>query len=223
MKKLQLTCRLVLLVVIALLGLQTEAYAEQLDNSVKECLENPEKCNETDATTDNNTMTNDQKTENVGLTIWDFFKMIFATIFVVVLLYFMLKFLNKKSNTYKSTQLVENLGGTSLGGNRSIQVVKVGGRLLVVGVGESIQLLKEIDQKDEYDQLISDYNNKMEQLVQPSDIVTKVMNKAKNSAYFQKNEGEAFQSVLKKQLDELSKGRKKVLDEIEKKGSDKNE
>ena len=35
-------------------------------------------------------------TSSVGLTFWDFVKMIFATVFVVGLLYFVLKFVNKK-------------------------------------------------------------------------------------------------------------------------------
>ena len=44
----------------------------------------------------------------------------------------------------KSTQLVENLGGNRLGANRSVQLIKVGERLFVVGVGENIQLLKKL-------------------------------------------------------------------------------
>ena len=41
--------------------------------------------------------------------------MIFATVFVVGLLYSVLKFVNKKGRLFKSTQLIENLGGTTLG------------------------------------------------------------------------------------------------------------
>ena len=73
--------------------------------------------------------------------------MIFATVFVVGLLYFVLKFVNKNGRLFKSTQLIENLGGTALGANRSVQLIKVGNRLLIVGVGENIQLLKEIEDR----------------------------------------------------------------------------
>ena len=52
-------------------------------------------------------------TSSVGLTLWDFVKMIFATVFVVGLLYFVLKFVNKKGRLFKSTQLIENLGGNN--------------------------------------------------------------------------------------------------------------
>jgi flagellar protein FliO/FliZ len=205
---------------IALLGFQSEAYAEQLNTSVKDCIENPENCKETTPAVEEGTGSNASTNGEVGITVWDVFKMILATIFVVALLYIILKFINKKNRSYQSTQLVENLGGTSLGTNRSVQIVKIGNRLLIVGVGENIQLLKEIDDSEEYHQIISDYNNRMEQLVQPSDIVTKVLQRTKKSST-SVTEGNHFQSLLKNQLDEIKKGRKKLYEEMEKKGSDK--
>ena len=45
--------------------------------------------------------------------------------------------------------------GTTLGANRSVQLIKIGNQLLIVGVGENIQLLKEIDDEQEYEQIIS--------------------------------------------------------------------
>ncbi|HAQ06912.1 MAG TPA: flagellar biosynthesis protein FliZ, partial [Bacillus bacterium] len=133
---------------------------------------------------------------------------------------FLLRFINKKSMSYKSSQLVENLGGTSLGANRSIQIVKAGNRLLIVGVGENIQLLKEIDDSEEYSQIIQEYNNKIEQLVQPSDIVTKFLKRANND---DGKDSTNFSALLKTQLNEMTSGRKKLLEEIQKKGSDRNE
>ena len=59
---------------------------------------------------------------------------------------------------------MENLGGNALGANRSVQVIKVGNRLLIVGVGENIQLLKEIEDGQEYEQIISEYNNQINQM-----------------------------------------------------------
>ncbi|MGS2776861.1 flagellar biosynthetic protein FliO [Robertmurraya sp. GLU-23] len=225
MQKGKLFFKVLLLVLIALLGSNQGAFAEQF-NSIKDCLEDESKCSEDqlkevenneETTTDNN-----ENTPSVGLTFWDFLKMIFATIFVIALLYTVLKFINKRSRSFSSNQLVENLGGTALGTNRSIQIVKIGNRVLVVGVGEDVKLLKEIDDEEEARQIIEDYNNRMDQLVQPSDIVTKLIERTRNMK--QSNRGEeasSFSSTLKAQLEELSKGRKKLLDELEKKGSDK--
>ncbi|MGG7618863.1 flagellar biosynthetic protein FliO [Bacillus coreaensis] len=225
MQKGKLFFKVLLLVLIALLGSNQGAFAEQF-NSIKDCLEDESKCSEDQLKeVENNeetTADNNENTPTVGLTFWDFLKMIFATIFVIALLYTVLKFINKRSRSFSSNQLVENLGGTALGTNRSIQIVKIGNRVLVVGVGEDVKLLKEIDDEEEARQIIEDYNNRMDQLVQPSDIVTKLIERTRNMK--QSNRGEevsSFSSTLKAQLEELSKGRKKLLDEMEKKGSDK--
>jgi flagellar protein FliO/FliZ len=212
------TASTILFLLAALISPVSMAYAEQLNTSVKDCLENPESCEEGQAgKTNNQSKATDTK---IGVTFMDFLRMILATVFVAGLLYFLLKFINKKTMSYKSSQLVENLGGTSLGANRSIQIVKAGNRLLIVGVGENIQLLREIDDPEEYSQVIQEYNNKMEQLVQPSDIVTKFIKRASKDG---SKESSTFSALLKQQLNDMASGRKKALEEIQKKGSEKDE
>ncbi|UQD51716.1 flagellar biosynthesis protein FliZ [Bacillus methanolicus] len=218
MQKLRLIGKVALLVLLALLGSRSWAFAEQVNNSVKDCIEHPDRCEE------NSVLNKHEKQSKaggdpVGLDMWDFFRMIFATLFVVVLLYFILKLINKKTMVYKRTQLIENIGGANLGGNRSIQMVKVGNRLLVVGVGENIQLLKEIDDPDEFRQIITEYNDKMEQLVQPSDFVTKVIQRTRKT-FAAKEDHSQFKMLLKKQLDELKNERKKFFEGMEQKGKD---
>ncbi|WP_232426219.1 flagellar biosynthetic protein FliO [Cytobacillus praedii] len=212
------TILLLLIIGIALLGLDAPAYAEQLNNSVRDCLEHPDACGD-DQTPTKQEEQGSAESSKVGINAWDVLKMILATAFVVALLYFLLKFINKRSKNYKSSRLIENLGGTALGTNRSVQLIKVGNRILIVGVGENIQLLKELTDSEECSQIISDYNEKMEQLVQPSDIVTKVLQRRKKSQS-NENKGNQFQSLLKQQLDNLNTDRQKLFDEMEKKGSD---
>ncbi|WP_445488234.1 flagellar biosynthetic protein FliO [Niallia sp. 03133] len=209
------------LLIIFLLGLNHQAYAEKLDNSVDEWLKDSNN-------TENKSEQNAEKkninnvSTSVGLTFLDFIKMIFATIFVVAIIYIILKFINKRNHVYKSSQIMENLGGATLGANRSIQIVKIGKRLLIVGVGENIQLIKEIDDESEYNEILETYNRKVDQLVQPSDIVTKVMHAVQKQPANIKNK-DSFAGYLKKQLQDISKERKELLKEIEKKGSEKNE
>lgn len=216
---------MIFFLVLALLGFQVQASAEQVNKSVKDCLEQPDACGEqqetkSDMSADGSDTNPTKAVSTVGLSIWDFIKMIFATVFVVALLYFVLKFVNKKGQLYKSSQLIENLGGTTLGANRSVQLIKVGKRILVVGVGENVQLIKEISDSREYDALLSAYNDKLDQLAQPGGIMAKVLKKAGGRSV--RIEGNSFQSLLKKQLGDLSDGRQKLYDEIEKeKGSDK--
>lgn len=214
------------LLIFVLIGLGNQAYAEQLDNSVHDMFENStsdeeESTKEEQDKTQKETNT-EQMSTNIGISFFDIAKMVFATVFVVALLYILLKFINKRNHSYKSSQLIENLGGTSLGANRSIQIVKLGKRLLVVGVGENIQLIKEIEDEAEYKEILEDYNRKMDQLIIPSDIVTKVMAKVNKTSVETKSK-EPFAAHLKKQLQEISHRRKEVLDEKEKKGSEKDE
>ncbi|WP_236694064.1 flagellar biosynthetic protein FliO [Sporosarcina globispora] len=218
---------LLLLFSIVLLGVQPLAQAEQLNNSVKECMENPDDCEKQETKESKESkpeqgQTDQYESGKIGLTLWDFLKMILATGFTIGLLYGLLKFINKKNKAYNRSQLVENLGGTSLGANRSVQLIKVGKRIFIVGVGENIQLLKEIDDSEEYSQINKEHNDKLEQLIRPSDIVTKVMKRT------QQTEGSKpgspnFSALLAIQLDDIKKGRKKLFDELERKGQKKDE
>ncbi|GAK02043.1 flagellar biosynthesis protein FliZ [Geomicrobium sp. JCM 19037] len=50
--------------------------------------------------------------------------------------------------------MLQNLGGIQLGQQKSVQVIRVGDRFFIVGVGDSIQLLDEIRDEDEIQQLV---------------------------------------------------------------------
>jgi flagellar protein FliO/FliZ len=218
---------LLLLFSIVLLGVQPLAQAEQLNNSVKECMESPEECGKQELKKSKDLKTAEGQAQQgesgkIGLTFWDFIKMILATGFTIGLLYALLKFINKKSKVYNRSQLVENLGGTALGSNRSVQLIKVGKRILVVGVGENIQLLKEIDNSEEYTQIIKEHNDKLELLIRPSDIVTKVIKRTQQTEE-NKEGSQNFAALLGTQLAEMKKGRKILFDELERKGQKKDE
>jgi flagellar protein FliO/FliZ len=154
---------------------------------------------------------------------FDFLNILFALFLVLTLLYVTLRFIKKKNQSYTTTRTMMNLGGTSLGGNRSVQLVKVGERLLVVGVGEDIQLLKEIDSKEEIEQILSGQQNEVQQMLQPTDLISKIIEQFRNFKDENRSEGNDFKSHLTKQLSEISKGRKKILQELEKKGKQDNE
>ncbi|WP_456275486.1 flagellar biosynthetic protein FliO [Bacillus sp. AK128] len=162
----------------------------------------------------------EEQLANNQFTFFDFLNLIFALFLVLMLLYVTLRFIKKKNQTYDSTKTMANLGGTSLGNNRSVQLVKVGDRILIVGVGENIQLLKEIDSEEEINRILSQQQQDVQQLLQPGDILTKIMDQFKSSKQKEKqeNQNQSFKSVLASQLSELSKGRKKLLDELDEKG-----
>ncbi|MCA1053523.1 flagellar biosynthetic protein FliO [Rossellomorea aquimaris] len=150
------------------------------------------------------------------VTFFDYVKMIFALIFVVALIYFLLKFINQKGRSFQQTKMINHLGGAPLGGNRSVQVVKVGNQVLVLGVGEDIQLLKEIADEQEKQEILSHYgdgNNGVQ--VAAKERISTLMTKIKGSQSV--SSSGSFQSHLKNQLEEMSKGRKRLLEDLKNK------
>ena len=76
-------------------------------------------------------------------------KLIFYTILIIVLIYALIKFLALRQKNLQPNQAIKLMGGTQLGNNKSLQLVKVGDQLLLLGVGDQITLLKEFLHEDE--------------------------------------------------------------------------
>ncbi|MCY8586897.1 flagellar biosynthetic protein FliO, partial [Bacillus haynesii] len=95
-----------------------------------------EKAKDKDKTEEKSSLKEEAETEppSPSVSIFDFVKMIGALLFVIFLIYALVKFMNKRNRLLKPFQYVENIGGTSLGQNKSVQLIKVGNRVLVVGV-----------------------------------------------------------------------------------------
>ncbi|OMI08285.1 flagella biosynthesis protein FliZ [Bacillus swezeyi] len=144
-----------------------------------------------------------------SVSIFDFVKMIGALLFVIFLIYALVKFMNKRNRLLKPFQYVENIGGTSLGQNKSVQLIKVGNRVLVVGVGENIQLLKEIDDEKEYEDILAQHEAAVSSKIEWQKWVDQV----KVPGAQKQGVKASFSESLKAQLSELkqnhAKGRKK--------------
>src|SRR5690625_7861512 len=80
--------------------------------------------------------------------------MIFALLLILALIFFLSKLFNKKNNNLHQLNMMENMGGISVGQNKSIQIVRIGTQFYVVGVGENIDLLKEITDENLQQELI---------------------------------------------------------------------
>ncbi|WP_100403052.1 flagellar biosynthetic protein FliO [Bacillus sp. FJAT-42315] len=188
------------------------AWAEPFNNNVKDCINNPEKCQQ-DVNTKEKQQSNkgNENVQAVGLSIWDFVKMIGALIFVVALIYFLLRFVNQKSRSYQKTKLIQHIGGTPLGGNRSVQIVKVGDRLLVLGVGEDIQLLKEISDREEYERFLQQYNDQVDQMLQPQDMMSNVLKKWKSDRTNADEDQKEFKQVFEDKLSHMKLSREKAI------------
>ncbi|MGD6775362.1 flagellar biosynthetic protein FliO [Sutcliffiella horikoshii] len=201
-----------LLVVALLFSLPMTGFANGLD-SVKDQYEEP-KIDQSEggliAPSAEEQEILEQKPPSVSF--FDFIKMIFALLFVLALLYGALKLINSR-NKLDSGRSVENIGGTNLGNNKSLQLVKVGNSVLVVGVGDSINLLKEITDEQEREQLIQSYRDRSENMTINSDKLSSMVEKFKGIK--KTNSKSSFSSLLQDQLGQLSKDRKKKLTEMD--------
>lgn len=137
-----------------------------------------------------------------------------ALAFVIFLLYMFLRFVGKRSQSFRSTQILQNIGGVPLGTNRSIQIIRVNDRILIVGVGESIHLLKEITDPEEVTKMIAQHQQKMESFDQPIDKVINLFKKDHRNEASTINEN-AFKQLLSKQLKDVQHTQKKLHDEVE--------
>lgn len=86
-----------------------------------------------------------------------FFKLFLALAVIIFMIYVLIRFIGNRSQSYQAHRTLQNIGGVHVGTNRSIQLVRVGNRVLVVGVAETIQLLKEINDQTEVDHILKDY------------------------------------------------------------------
>nr|WP_246238068.1 flagellar biosynthetic protein FliO [Alkalicoccus luteus] len=130
---------------------------------------------------------------------------------VLGLLYFVLKLVNKKAKNFSSTRGLVNAGGVGIGANKSVQLVKAGDRLLVLGVGDTVTLLKEITDEKEIEKLLAEERSDFSV---SKETVTGWFARKKENPYAADG-GDAFPSFLSKELDRVKQSHSKVKDALE--------
>ncbi|SDY71666.1 flagellar protein FliO/FliZ [Evansella caseinilytica] len=133
----------------------------------------------------------------------------FAALAVVIfLIYALLKFINKRSRSFRNHGMIENIGGVGLGSNRSVQIIRMGNHLYLVGVGENVQMLKEIDDAEEIEKILEDHQQ--EGLEQPVTKLTEWVRERLGSRPSSSVEGQAFRNLLDRELKEVKESQEKV-------------
>lgn len=183
-------------------------------NHVKDCLENEEDCTELEGTYLDEVDSEDQLEalgKNERSLPWLLFRMGIALLLVIALIYLSLRFLNKRQNLFQPMQALENLGGISVGQNKTIQVIRVGTKVYLIGVGDDVKLLKEIEDEDV-----------IETLMEKEQDQSFTANKILSTLFPKKNETEptktdhGFQKTLSAELEQLRRSRKELInDEVQ--------
>lgn len=180
-----------------------------------ECLENPELegCPSSETADDSQESPAAEEAEsNLSGTslVWNFLKLIFALVFVVALIYGLLKFFNQKNKLFNQNKTMENLGGMSLGPNRSIQSVRIGEQVFILGVGESVELIAEIT--DDHTKAV--LLKKEEQSTYPASLnLRKWSGKWKGNDRSNNSSSIQFQQLFENQLNDMKQKKKQAMDE----------
>ena len=195
------------------------------DNNAFFCIENPDQCDEEKAPVVE--PINDEEAEKtpVGLTAWDYIKTGFALVFVIGLLFALLKFINRKNRLYSKSQLMKNVGGISLGQHKSVQLIVVGDRYYLIGVGDDIRLLKEITDRAEIDALTDYYDDIDEK--SPAGWIERIFGKIaeirkQNSGHSDTGSAD-FSNVFNTRLEEMKEERKRHLSQLTEKERNQDE
>lgn len=73
---------------------------------------------------------------------------------IIGLIYILLKLFNRTKQFNKQGEVLVNLGGLSLGTNKSVQMLKVGEKIYLIGVGDDVSILTEVTDEDIKQQML---------------------------------------------------------------------
>jgi flagellar protein FliO/FliZ len=163
--------------------------------------------------------------KEVGSSAGDYIKTLFALVFVLGLLFGLLKFVNRKNRLYDKNRLMKNMGGISLGQHKSIQLVVIGESYYLIGVGDDIRLLKEITDPDEIDKLVEFYAGDSAEVASGmlNRILAKVVDKSKRDSSVKTEESPDFSTVYQSTLEEMKEERKRHISRLTEKERNRDE
>lgn len=170
-----------------------------------------------DSETDADTADSDSASVSVGL--GEYIKVLLSLVLVLGLLIFVLRFLNKRNQNYQQNSIIRNLGGHSVGAQKSVQLLHIGNQIYVVGVGEDVQLLQVISDPREIEQMIALYNEKYS-YTSTSPYVAELFAKFKTKRSSE-TQSEHFSNILDKRLSEIKQERSDELERWKEKENDK--
>lgn len=201
-----------LLTFVMLTQVAPAAYAMISD----EYLDNPDsriESNETDADTTTS------ESASVSMGAWEYIKIFLALLFVLGLLLFVLRFLNKRNLNYQQNSMIQNLGGQSLGAQKSVQLLQIGDKVYILGVGEDVQLLHVISDPEEIEHILALYHEKVGN-TPASPYIVELFNKMRVKGPVEKTPAN-FSDILDKRLSQIKQERSEELERWKEKESDK--
>lgn len=207
---------------------QSIAFAES-NATVLDCVNEEDDCKQTGGSPSKqevNMPDADKETSQKAgsLSAWEYMKAFFALLFVIGLLIALLKFMNRKNRQYDQNRMIKNLGGISLGQQKSIQLVAIGDTYYVIGVGEDVRLLKEITDAEDIAKLQQFYKVSEESDLSTALLPRLLMKSARKAKETHSNgDQNDFVELFKSKLYEVKKERNEQVERMMEKENGRND
>lgn len=156
---------------------------------------------------------NEESTENEdtgnGSIVFNLIQMVFALFLILALIYLLLKFLNKRNKLFTQVKALENLGGIAVGPSKSIQIIRVGSKLYLVGVGENVQLLEEIEDEQLRKEILNSYREQAS--FKPDNLLSIFQKNSSRSTTTSNSNKNDFKNLFSGELEKLKQNRKNLM------------
>src|SRR5699024_6662513 len=127
-------------------------FVHSAEKNVSDCLKKEEDClqgsEESVDISNSEAELTESSTFSTTSLLFNIVKMVFALLLVLGLIYLLLLFIRKRNKLYNQVGHLENLGGISVGQSKSIQIVRIGTKMYLIGVGDNVELLEELTDED---------------------------------------------------------------------------
>jgi len=144
---------------------------------------------------------------NSGSSAGLFFQLIISLALVLGLIYLFFWILKKK-NRLTNSKLYDHLGAIPLGQNKSVQIIEIGNKIYVLGVGEDISTISILESDEEIEALKGSLK---EQVNVNFDFNSWIKNKLKNHREF--NPKSRFELELAEKMEQLKSKRTQSMHE----------
>lgn len=144
-------------------------------------------------------------------------QLILYTVLIIAMIYGLIKVLAFRQKKLQPNQAVQLVGGTSLGNNKSLQLVKVGDKVLLIGVGDQVTLIKEFAESDEIGNMEKDLDK---QAVPLSETISGFVKGLKSNHSETKTSG-GFEQLFKQSLNKQKTKQSQLKQELGTEDEDK--
>lgn len=182
-----------------------------IETNVKDCLEENDDCLEQEQGISNDQQPlSNTSTDKSSSIIMNVLKIIFALALILLLIYLLVMFLKKNNKTSLYSGALENLGGISVGQQKSIQIIRIGEKVYALGIGNDVHLLDEITDKEVIQQLEESTKKDSE----PFSFIQQILSKKSHKPNEQQQNvpTNPFSNTLKSELTKLKEKRGQLID-----------